>query len=322
MKSIYKAYLRRYGRVVLAIFLAIISTHTVTATVVEERVPKVQEDFPENIITEARGVKNNILVRLPIRRVSLLAGLFPTAPSPWSAPGYKPATPRPTITPRPTLVPQTPQPPPRPTRRPGPTARPTPRPTHRSTPRPTEPPPTPRPTLTPLPTFGPMPTFPPTNPPGPTNQPTNPPTAPPNPDPTATPPPQSPNGLIAVEQKTVDIINQRRQDLGLNSLSVNAQLTQAARRHSRDIHEHQLCQHNGTDGSSPWDRVRDAGYSGQPLGEVAGCGYGTAQAVVNGWWNSPGHKAILVDPNAREIGMGWTPSSGGGGSYQVGVTGR
>jgi uncharacterized protein YkwD len=145
---------------------------------------------------------------------------------------------------------------------------------------------------------------------------------PPTPNPTSTPTNPPDGTLSSYEQQTVDIINQRRRQMGRRELSVNPQLTAAARRHSQDIHAHNLCQHDGTDGTSPWDRVRQAGYPGQPLGEVAGCGYGTPEAVVNGWWGSPRHKAILIDANATEIGMGWTPASGGGGAHQVGVTGR
>jgi uncharacterized protein YkwD len=125
-----------------------------------------------------------------------------------------------------------------------------------------------------------------------------------------------------VERETINIINQRRRELGTAELSVNMQLVTAARRHSQDIHTHSLCQHQGTDGSSPWDRARDADYTGAPLGEVVGCGYGNPKAVVNAWWSSSGHKAILTDPKASEIGIGWIPANGGWGSYQTGVTGR
>ena len=30
------------------------------------------------------------------------------------------------------------------------------------------------------------------------------------------------------------------------------------------------------------------------MGEAVGCGYTTAQSVVDGWWNSPGHYAVLT----------------------------
>lgn len=103
----------------------------------------------------------------------------------------------------------------------------------------------------------------------------------------------------------MDIINSRRAALGLRRLTPNAALGAATRRHSSDIGPRGLCQHNGTDGSSPWDRAAQAGYTGFAMGEVVGCNYPTPQGVVDAWWNSPAHKAILVDPNARDIGCGW-----------------
>jgi uncharacterized protein YkwD len=111
--------------------------------------------------------------------------------------------------------------------------------------------------------------------------------------------------LTAQEQQTVDLINQRRAAMGLGALRVNIPLTNAARRHSADIGPLGLCQHNGTDGTSPWDRIAQAGYQGSAMGEVVGCGYTTPLGVVDGWWGSPGHYDILTDPNANDIGCGW-----------------
>jgi uncharacterized protein YkwD len=119
--------------------------------------------------------------------------------------------------------------------------------------------------------------------------------------------------LTPQEQATVSLINQRRAALGLGALRVNQSLTNASRRHSNDIGPHGLCQHNGTDGSSPWDRIAQAGYTGSAMGEVVGCGYFTPQSVVDGWWGSPGHYAILTDPNANDIGCGWWISTTGAG---------
>ena len=115
----------------------------------------------------------------------------------------------------------------------------------------------------------------------------------------------TPFGLTPLEQATVNLINSRRAAMGLGQLRVDIALTNASRRHSNDIGPRGLCQHNGTDGSSPWDRIAQAGYGGSAMGEVVGCGYNSAQGVVDGWWNSPAHYGILTDPNANDIGCGW-----------------
>lgn len=93
--------------------------------------------------------------------------------------------------------------------------------------------------------------------------------------------------------------------MGLSILSVNSQLVAAARRHSKDLSERGFCGHTGSDNSTPWTRAREAGYTGRVYGETVGCGYPTAAAVVDAWWGSPGHKAVLTYSGATVIGMGW-----------------
>jgi|GEM_PF-4838078 len=114
-----------------------------------------------------------------------------------------------------------------------------------------------------------------------------------------------PPQISAHEQQTMDLINQRRAAMGLRTLRVDMALVRAARRHSSDVGPHGLCQHNGTDGSSPWDRMTQAGYAGFGIGEVVGCNFNSPQAVVDAWWASPGHYGVLVDPAATDIGCGW-----------------
>lgn len=137
------------------------------------------------------------------------------------------------------------------------------------------------------------------------------------PTPTATATPTVPE----LEQRTVDIINERRVIEGLPTLRVDAALLEAARRHSNDIGPAGLCQHNGTDGSTPWTRIAEAGYTGEALGEVVGCGYPTAEEVVQDWWNSPSHHDVLVDPYAEDIACGWWLNPQGFG-WQTCDTGR
>jgi uncharacterized protein YkwD len=117
--------------------------------------------------------------------------------------------------------------------------------------------------------------------------------------------------LTPHEQQTVDEINRRRAAMGLPTLRIDIALTYAARRHSNDIGPLGLCQHNGTDGSSPWDRIEQAGYEGFGRGEVVACNFDTAQSAVAAWWDSPGHYAVLTDPSVNDIGCGWWIGSNG-----------
>jgi hypothetical protein len=80
-------------------------------------------------------------------------------------------------------------------------------------------------------------------------------------------------------------------------------LEAAAQRHSNDMANNNWFSHYGTDGSSPWDRIREAGY--YPMlsgGENIAAGYSTVLSVIEGWLKSPGHCANIMSPYFREIG--------------------
>jgi uncharacterized protein YkwD len=104
---------------------------------------------------------------------------------------------------------------------------------------------------------------------------------------------------------------------GRGPLTNRAELARAAQDFATDLHTRGVLTHTGADGSDPGTRMRRAGWSGNTWGEVAGRGFSNAQSMVVGWMNSPGHRAILLDPNMREIGMGFVRDGG----YWVGDTG-
>ncbi|NEP07952.1 MAG: CAP domain-containing protein, partial [Okeania sp. SIO4D6] len=63
--------------------------------------------------------------------------------------------------------------------------------------------------------------------------------------------------------------------------------------------------HTGLDGSSAGDRIETTGYDFSAWAENIAVGYLTPEAVVEGWMNSPGHRANILDPNLQEIGVGY-----------------
>jgi uncharacterized protein YkwD len=104
----------------------------------------------------------------------------------------------------------------------------------------------------------------------------------------------------------LQLINQRRKEAGLQEMSLDGHLSTAARDHSTYMAGGRgRCGHVGEGGSSPFERAKSAGYNGQVIGETVACSYTTAQGAVDGWWSSPPHKAILMSPNGRQIGLGW-----------------
>lgn len=89
----------------------------------------------------------------------------------------------------------------------------------------------------------------------------------------------------------------------ISPVTWNTLLEAAAQRHSNDMTNNNWFSHYGTDGSSPWDRIREAGY--YPMlsgGENIAAGYSTVLSVIEGWLKSPGHCANIMSPYFREIG--------------------
>ena len=162
---------------------------------------------------------------------------------------------------------------------------------------PTDPPTTPPPPTTPSTTATPA-TEPPTTP-----APTTPPTTAPSTTaaPQTQPPP--PSGGSA-EQQVLNLVNAERANAGCGAVSLNGQLNAAALAHSQDMSANGYFSHTGLNGSQPWDRAEAAGYSYRSIGENIAQGYGSAEAVMNGWMNSSGHRANILNCDFTEMGIG------------------
>jgi uncharacterized protein YkwD len=102
-------------------------------------------------------------------------------------------------------------------------------------------------------------------------------------------------------------INTTRAANGCGPVAVNPQLTMSAARQANDMLEHGVQGHIGSDGSSPTQRVKDAGYASYAnLGEIVfwstGPGGGPGAAIT--WWmNSPRHRAIITDCGFTDAGF-------------------
>lgn len=128
---------------------------------------------------------------------------------------------------------------------------------------------------------------------------------------------QSPD-LQYNEAKTVYLGNLKRHENGVPPLRWNQQLTLAARWFSWDSVENRppgFCGHQDTQGHWPDFRAREHGYLGFAGAENAFCGYISPEDAIQGWMNSPGHRANLLDPNSREVGLGYYRRASDGRGY-------
>ncbi len=89
-------------------------------------------------------------------------------------------------------------------------------------------------------------------------------------------------------------------------LTLNPQLTNASRNHSLDMAVKNYFSHVSLDGRTFVNRIVSAGYTSyRTLGENIAAGYTTASAVMNGWMTSPGHCTNIMNPNYKDIGIGY-----------------
>jgi uncharacterized protein YkwD len=82
----------------------------------------------------------------------------------------------------------------------------------------------------------------------------------------------------------LDEINLKRSERGRPTLITNTVLMSVAEAHCVDL----------------------AGYRGDYWGEVLARGSVTPEETLEGWFNSPRHKAVLLDAAYREVGLGFT----------------
>lgn len=105
--------------------------------------------------------------------------------------------------------------------------------------------------------------------------------------------------------RVLELTNQFRAQNGLSPLKANVELDAAAEGHSEDMANQDYFSHTGKDGSQPWDRAKEVGYEANSMGENIAAGYSTPEAVVEGWKNSPGHRANMLNASYTELGVGY-----------------
>lgn len=89
-------------------------------------------------------------------------------------------------------------------------------------------------------------------------------------------------------------------------LEMNATIQIAARGHSLEMGQMNFFDHDSPDGRTFDVRMQNAGFSGpSPWGENIAAGQRTAREVVQGWMESDGHCANIMNPRYRVIGVGY-----------------
>ena len=119
------------------------------------------------------------------------------------------------------------------------------------------------------------------------------------------------NSLGAYENQVVTLVNQERAKAGLAPLKINTKLAGVAERKAEDLRDKNYFAHNSPTYGSPFDMMKQFGITYTSAGENIAKGQKTPAEVMNGWMNSPGHKANIMNANYTEIGVGYVTDSNG-----------
>jgi uncharacterized protein YkwD len=110
----------------------------------------------------------------------------------------------------------------------------------------------------------------------------------------------------SAQSDLIALINGYRASHGVQQVSANGALTNAAAWMAADMAAKNYMSHVSSDGRSPTQRMSAFGYPAGSTytGENLGAGYASASAILAGWQASAAHNAILLSANYNAVGIG------------------
>lgn len=117
--------------------------------------------------------------------------------------------------------------------------------------------------------------------------------------------PQTDSKIASFEAEVIRLVNEIRRQNGLKPLAENWELSRVARYKSQDMLDHRYFSHTSPTYGTPFQMIKAFGLSYRTAGENIAMGYSTPQAVVNGWMNSSGHRANILNASYTQIGVGY-----------------
>jgi len=105
------------------------------------------------------------------------------------------------------------------------------------------------------------------------------------------------------EMEMLRLVNEERTREGLPELVIDETLRDVAREYSVDMLQRGYMGHIDLEGNTPFDRMRDGGVSFITAGENLALAQ-TVSIAHKGLMDSPGHRANILSPHYRRVGIG------------------
>lgn len=109
--------------------------------------------------------------------------------------------------------------------------------------------------------------------------------------------------------RIVELVNEERAKAGLNSLTLQENVTEAAQ--VRAVECESLFSHTRPNGTSFSTALKEAGVSYRGAGENIAWGQKTPEQVMEDWMNSSGHRANILNEKYTTIGVGYYQNAAG-----------
>ena len=113
-----------------------------------------------------------------------------------------------------------------------------------------------------------------------------------------------------LEDRVLDEHNRIRIEAKLPRLEPSRKLQEAARRHALDMAKNQVMTHDGSDGTTPFDRMKAAGYNFRRAGENVAVGRFGVDRLMKGWMDSPHHKENILG-SFSQVGVAYATGADG-----------
>jgi uncharacterized protein YkwD len=137
----------------------------------------------------------------------------------------------------------------------------------------------------------------------------------------------STSATAALDLGVLEQLNQIRTEHGLSQLSLSPSLSAAARAHSQDMLANGFFAHNSANGAPFWKRIQgfyaEGSFGYWSVGENLYWSSGSTSATegMKAWMASPEHRANILNPSWRQIGIAAVSSPDAPGTYlNLGVT--
>lgn len=108
----------------------------------------------------------------------------------------------------------------------------------------------------------------------------------------------------ALEQELYEIINVKRNILGLEMLAINVDLHDAALSHSNDMASNNYVDYNNIDGKTPFQRMAEEGVSFTAASELVSQQRGDVIATYQSWIRTAAKNSLIVDVSMNGFGIG------------------